>query len=101
MDAVEPAIRALLKGTTNMAATLIAERIGSDRSVKAKAKVIRDRVRVLCPYYLPPDPASRTTYQPGQRMPRSVVPGVGHSFGPRAGRWAVVLELVLVAGYSR
>lgn len=64
VDGVEPAIRELLKATPDMPSTVIAERIGWDRSLT----VIRDRVRVLRPYYLPPDPASRTTYQPGARM---------------------------------
>jgi transposase len=96
VDAVEPAIRELLKGTPDMPSTVIAERIGWDRSVT----VIRDRVRVLRPYYLPPDPASRTTYLPGERMqcdlwfPPVDIP-LGHG---QVGRPPV---LVMVAGYSR
>src|SRR6185503_16693608 len=92
----EPAIRVLLTATPDMPASVIAERIGWDRSLT----VIRERVRVLRPYYLPPDPASRTTYQPGERMqcdlwfPPADIP-LGHG---QVGRPPV---LVMVAGYSR
>jgi len=47
-----------------MPVTVIAERIGRNRSLT----VLKDRVRVLRPYYLPPDPASRTEYDPGDRL---------------------------------
>ncbi|MFD9665886.1 hypothetical protein ACFWAY_30400 [Rhodococcus sp. NPDC059968] len=43
-----------------MPATVIAERIGGDRSVR----VLSGRVAELRPVYLPPDPSSRTTYLP-------------------------------------
>jgi transposase len=58
VDAVEPRIRELLKAYPTMPATVIAERIGWERSVR----VLRDRVAELRPAYLPPDPASRTAY---------------------------------------
>ena len=61
-DAVEPRIRELLKTYPTMPATVIAERIGWDRSVR----VLRDRVAELRPAYLPPDPASRTAYAAGE-----------------------------------
>ena len=61
-DAVEPRIRELLKAYPTMPATVIAERIGWDRSVR----VLRDRVAELRPAYLPPDPASRTAYAAGE-----------------------------------
>ena len=62
VDAVEPQIRELLKAYPSMPATVIAERIGWDRSVR----VLRDRVAELRPAYLPPDPASRTAYAAGE-----------------------------------
>ena len=96
VDAFEPAIRELLQATPSMPATVIAQRVGWDRSLT----VLKDRVRVLRPLFLPPDPASRTTYLPGQRMqcdlwfPPVDVP-LGHG---QVGRPPV---LVMVAGYSR
>jgi len=96
VDAVEPQVRELLRATPNMAATVIAERIGWDRSIT----VLKDRVRQLRPYYLPVDPATRTTYDPGQRVqcdlwfpPAPVPVGFGHTASPPV--------LVMVAGYSR
>ncbi len=62
VDAVEPRIRELLRAYPTMPATVIAERIGWDRSVR----VLRDRVAELRPAYLPPDPASRTAYAAGE-----------------------------------
>jgi transposase len=62
VDAVEPRIRELLKVYPAMPATVIAERIGWERSVR----VLRDRVAELRPAYLPPDPASRTAYAAGE-----------------------------------
>jgi hypothetical protein len=62
VDAVEPQVRALLKVWPSMPATVIAERIGWQRSIR----VLRDRVSELRPAYLPPDPAGRTTYEPGE-----------------------------------
>ena len=61
-DAAEPRIRELLKAYPTMSATVIAERIGWDRSIR----VLRDRVAELRPAYLPPDPASRTAYEAGE-----------------------------------
>lgn len=57
IDAVELAVRELLAGCPTMPATVIAQRIGWGHSLT----ILKDRVRVLRPYYLPPDPASRTT----------------------------------------
>ena len=62
VDAVEPRIRALLADWPSMPATVIAERIGWDRSLT----VLKVRVRELRPLFRPPDPASRTVYEPGQ-----------------------------------
>ena len=55
VDAAEPRIRELLKAYPAMPATVIAERIGWDRSIR----VLSGRVAELRPAYLPPDPASR------------------------------------------
>src|SRR3954468_15830900 len=61
-DPVEPGIRELLQGYPRMPATVIAERIGWTHSIR----VLRDRVAELRPVYLPPDPASRTSYVAGE-----------------------------------
>ena len=62
--------------------------------------MLKDRVRELRPLFMPPDPASRTEYQPGELAqcdlwfpPVDVPLGAG-----QAGRPPV---LVMVAGYSR
>lgn len=62
VDAVEPRIRELLQATPTMPATVIAERIGWTRSIR----VLSARVAELRPVYVPPDPASRTSYEPGE-----------------------------------
>jgi transposase len=69
VDEVEPRIRELLQAYPRMPATVIAERIGWERGLT----VLKDRVRELRPVYLPPDPASRTSYVAG-RSP-SVISG--------------------------
>jgi transposase len=96
VDAVEPQIRALLKEWPTMPATVIAERIGWTRGLT----ILKDRVRELRPVFAPPDPASRTTYVPGEVAqcdlwfpPVDVPLGAG-----QAGRPPV---LVMVSGYSR
>lgn len=96
VDAVEPAIRELLRGTPDMPATVIAERIGWTRSIT----VLKDRVREIRPYYLPPDPSTRTSYDPGHRaqcdlwFPPAEIPlGAGQVGTPPV--------LVMSAGYSR
>jgi transposase len=62
VDAVEPQIRELLSAWPRMPVPVIAERIGWQRGLT----ILKDRVRELRPVYLPVDPASRTTYQPGE-----------------------------------
>ena len=64
VDAVEPRIRGLLAETPAMPATVIAGRIGWQHGLT----VLKDRVRMLRPCYLPPDPASRASYDPGHRV---------------------------------
>jgi transposase len=96
VDVYEPRIRELLKATPRMPATVIAERIEWPHGLT----VLKDRVRVLRPFYLPPDPASRTEYDPGHRVqcdlwfpPASVPLGAGQAGSPPV--------LVMTAGYSR
>jgi transposase len=96
VDVVEPEIRALLKEFPTMPATVIAERIGWQNSIR----VLRDRVGELRPLFLPPDPAQRTSYRPGELgqfdlwQPDVLIP-VG--FGQTAKLWVVVGVL----GFSR
>jgi transposase len=99
VDAFEPRIRELLAQYPAMPATVIAERVGWERGLT----VLKERVRELRPAYLPPDPASRTAYDPGELaqcdfwFPPVTVP-VG--FGQERG--AVRLPvLTMVSGYSR
>jgi len=95
----EPRIRELLKAYPAMPATVIAERIGWDRSIR----VLRDRVAELRPAYLPPDPASRTAYEPGEIaqcdlwFPPVMVPaGCGQVRKPTQ-----LPVLTMVTGYAR
>jgi transposase len=96
IDAVEPEIRALLKQFPTMPATVIAERIGWENSIR----VLRDRVAELRPLFVPPDPAQRTFYRPGELgqfdlwQPDVSIP-VG--FGQSAKLWVVVGA----SGFSR
>jgi transposase len=99
VDAAEPRIRELLKAYPAMPATVIAERIGWDRSIR----VLRDRVAELRPAYLPPDPASRTAYEPGEIaqcdlwFPPVMVPaGCGQVRRPTQ-----LPVLTMVTGYAR
>ncbi|WP_316522771.1 IS21 family transposase [Kitasatospora brasiliensis] len=96
VDEVEPAIRGLLAEFPRMPATVIAERIGWQRSLS----VLKRRVADLRPVYLPPDPVSRTTYRPGELAqcdlwfpPVDIPLGFGQTGRPPV--------LVMVAGYSR
>ena len=99
-DAAEPAIREQLRLCATMPATVIAERIGWDRSVT----VLRERVAQLRPLYLPADPAGRTAYEPGGRVqddfwfPPARIP-LGH--GKVACGGDVPPVLVMASGYSR
>jgi len=90
VDAVEPQIRVLLRDTPTMPATVIAERIGWEYGLT----VLKERVAVLRPFYLPPDPASRTSYDPGDRVQCDLwEPPVDIPLG-----WG---QVVFTAGYSR
>jgi transposase len=99
VDEVEPRIRELLKACPTMPATVIAERIGWDRSIR----VLSDRVAELRPAYLPPDPAGRTTYLAGEIAqcdfwfpPITLPVGFGQTRGPTQ-----LPVLTMVTGYSR
>jgi transposase len=99
VDAVEPQVRELLRAWPTMPATVVAERIGWQRSIR----VLRDRVAELRPAYLPPDPASRTAYAAGELaqcdlwFPPVTLP-VGFGQTRSATRLPV---LVMISGYSR
>ena len=96
VDAVEPEIRELLGEFPDMAATVIAERIGWEYGIT----VLRDRVRELRPLFVAPDPAQRTTYRPGELaqwdlwQPDVLIP-LGHDQADKL--WTVVG----VPGFSR
>lgn len=82
-----------------MPVTVIAERIGWDRSIRT----LSTRVPELRPVYLPPDPASRTTYLPGEIaqcdfwFPPITLP-VDHGHDRTATKLPV---LTMTRGYSR
>lgn len=96
VDAFDPRIRELLAEFPDMPATVIAERVGWTRSIS----VFRTRVAELRPIYAPRDPASRTSYAPGELaqcdlwFPPVDIP-VGH------GQVARLPVLTMTSGYSR
>jgi transposase len=96
VDAVDAEIRALLADVPSMPATVIAERLGWQHSIR----VLRDRVAELRPLFMPPDPAQRTFYRPGELaqfdlwQPDVAIP-LGHD--QVAKLWVVVG----VCGFSR
>jgi Integrase core domain len=103
VDAVEPQVRVLLAEFPRMPSTMIAERIGWTRSLT----ILKDRVRELRPLFLPPDPADRLEYTPGELaqcdlwfppVPIPVSDGTQHD-GQRGGR--VLPVLAMTCGYSR
>ena len=100
VDAVEPLIRRQLALDPTMPATVVAERIGWERSIT----VLRERVAELRPVYLPPDPSGRTEYEPGHRAQNDFwFPPADIPVGPgtvASGRGAPPV-LVMASGYSR
>jgi len=98
-DGVEPRIRELLAVYPTMPATVIAERVGWQHSIRT----LSARVAELRPVYLPPDPASRTSYDAGVVaqcdlwFPEIELPvGFGQTRGPKQ-----LPVLTMVTGYSR
>jgi transposase len=96
VDAFEPAIRELLGEFPRMPATVVAERIGWDRSMTQ----LKVRVAELRPLFVPPDPVQRTEYAPGELAQWDLwFPAVDIPFGfDQVGRPPVIVG---VAGYSR
>jgi transposase len=78
VDAVEPEIRELLAKYPRMPATVIAERIGWERSLS----VLKRRVRELRPVYLPADPSR------GRRISPASWPSAICGSRPWTSRWA-------------
>jgi transposase len=99
VDVAEPRIRELLRAYPQMPATVIAERIGWERSIR----VLSGRVAELRPVYLPPDPASRTAYAAGEIaqcdfwFPPVTLPAGFGQFRESA----QLPVLTMVCGYSR
>jgi transposase len=99
VDEVEPRIRELLAAWPTMPATVIAERVGWSRSIR----VLSSRVAELRPVYLPPDPASRTSYVAGEIAQCDFwFPDIELPVGFGQTRTAKQLPvLTMVTGYSR
>ena len=98
-DAFEPRIRELLAAVPAMPASVIGERIGwpySDRTLRTKVADLR-------PAYLPPDPASRTSYGAGELAQDDFwFPDITVPVGCGQVRTAKQLPvLTMVSGYSR
>jgi transposase len=99
VDEVEPRIRELLQAWPTMPATVIAERVGWDRSIR----VLSERVAELRPVFLPPDPVGRTQYLAGEIAqcdfwfpPVTIPVGFGQHRTPTQ-----LPVLTMVTGYSR
>jgi transposase len=98
VDAVEPRLHELLRVWPDMPATVIAERIGWSRSMT----VLKERIRELRPAYLPVDPSSRTSYEPGELAQCDLwFPDASIPLGSGQDGRGKVPALVMVSGYSR
>ena len=96
VDAVEVQIRELLTEFPRMPSTVIAERIGWNRSLT----ILKDRVRELRPLFVPVDPCQRTEYRPGELAQWDLwFPPVKVPLGQ--GQCASPPVIVGVSGYSR
>lgn len=96
VDAVDARVRLLLAEFPTMPATVIAERIGWDRSLT----VLKDRIRELRPLFVGVDPADRVEYDPGQIAQCDLwFPPVAIPVGGGAGR--ILPVLAMTCGYSR
>lgn len=98
-DAFEPRIRELLKQYPRMPATVIGERIDWPHG----ARTLSGKVAELRPIYLPPDPASRTSYEAGEVAQCDFwFPDIELPVGFGQTRTATRLPvLTMVTGYSR
>jgi transposase len=98
-DEAEPRVRELLRVYPTIPATVIAERIGWQHSIRT----LSARVAELRPVYLPPDPASRTSYEAGVVAQCDLwFPDVELPVGFGQSRTAKLLPvLTMVTGYSR
>jgi transposase len=98
-DGFEPRIRELLMAYPMMSASVIGERIGWPYS----GRTLRTRVAELRPAYLPPDPASRTSYAAGELAQDDLwFPDITLPVGFGQVRAAKQLPvLTMVSGYSR
>jgi transposase len=98
-DGFEPRIRELLVAYPSMPASVIGERIGWPYS----GRTLRTRVAELRPAYLPPDPASRTSYAAGELAQDDFwFPDITLPVGFGQVRTAKQLPvLTMVCGYSR
>jgi transposase len=99
VDAAEPRIRELLQAYPRMPATVIAERIGWQNSIR----VLSGRVAQLRPLYQPPDPAGRTVYLAGEIAQHDFwFPPVELPVGFGQVRPATQLPvLTMITGYAR
>jgi len=96
VDAVDARVRLLLAEFPTMPATVIAERIGWDRSLT----VLKDRIRELRPLFVGVDPADRVEYDPGQIAQCDLwFPPVAIPVGGGAER--ILPVLAMTCGYSR
>jgi transposase len=96
VDAVEPAIRLLLSEFPEMPTSVIMERVGWEFG----RSVFYERVAQLRPLFRPPDPASRTEYEPGELAQCDLwFPPVDVPLG--SGQLGRPPVLVMVSGYSR
>jgi transposase len=99
VDVVEPRVRELLRAYPRMPATVIAERIGWQNSIR----VLSGRVAELRPLYLPPDPAGRTVYLAGEIAQHDFwFPPITLPVGFGQSRTATQLPvLTMITGYAR
>jgi transposase len=99
VDAVEPRIRELLQACPTMPATVIAERIEWPYSIRT----LSTRVAELRPIYVPPDPASRTSYLAGEVAQCDFwFPPIRLPVGFGQNRTATQLPvLTMITGYAR
>ena len=99
VDASEPRIRELLQACPTMPATVIAERIEWPYSIRT----LSTRVAELRPIYVPPDPASRTSYLTGEIAQCDFwFPPIRLPVGFGQTRTATQLPVVtMITGYAR